>query len=106
MFGPIMYIGSRIRLVGLSLSSDDEAGGHSCTPLRTPPSDEDSPVVSANGVLRRRLDLSDDRHPPSTEREAEYAACEGNVSALVFHSAARGAAGYPAHFSTWNQFFF
>ena len=45
------------------------------------PSDEDSPVVSANGVLRRRvrcrLELSDDRRPPSAEREAEYAACEG-----------------------------
>ena len=68
---------------GLSLSSDDEARGHSGSPLRTPPSDEDSPVVSANGVLRRRcvrrrLDLSDDRRrSPSAEREAEYAACEG-----------------------------
>jgi len=52
-------------------------------PLRTPSSDGDSPVVSANGVLRRRrvrrrLDLSDHRRrPPSAEREAEYAACEG-----------------------------
>jgi hypothetical protein len=40
---------------GLSLSSDDEAGGHSGTPVRTPPSDGDSPVVSTNGVLRRRV---------------------------------------------------
>jgi hypothetical protein len=71
------------RSSGLSLSSDDEARGHSGSPLRTPSSDGDSPVVSANGVLRRRrvrrrLDLSDDRRrPPFAEREAEYAACEG-----------------------------